>query len=210
MSKGGILFDGDWNRLKDSAIRVVERFPGEHLNFVEIGVHEGLTSRDLIAEIKQAIGPRPLIHNIPEDPLGGPTRFTYFGIDPSLPPPLGSPYIHIQEISHLAVNRVSEHIHWCLVDGCHCAACVARDAILYGNRIVKGGELLFHDASPRPQGRDRQDYGSMEGFHDSVIAAARGIDVRRVLDAGLLAGFGLVLPAQIDQELGGVECYEKI
>jgi len=190
---GGILFDGDWDRLRDSAIRVAERFPDEHLNFIEIGVHEGLTSRDLIAEISKHTN-----------------NFTYIGIDPGSPPPLGSPYIHIQKISHLAVNRVSERIHWCLVDGCHCAACVIRDAILYGNRMVSGGELLFHDASPRPQGRDRQDYGSMEGFHDSQIARERGIDVRRVLDAGLLAGFRLILSAQTDNELGGVEIYEKI
>ena len=87
--------------------------------------------------------------------------------------------------------------------------CCIRDANLYGERLVPSGELCFHDASPRMQGRDPQNYQSMEGHHDSEIARRGGIQVRKALDSGLIPGLKLVVPAP-DQTFGGVEVFEKI
>ena len=82
-----------------------------------------------------------------------------------------------------------------------------RDAILYGSLIPKGGELLFHDATPDTSNHMRQDYAGLEGHHD-VAEAAKGYGVRKVLDAGLLGEFRLV-QASANQPHGGVEVLEK-
>jgi hypothetical protein len=191
---GGILFHGDWERLERSVRQVAHRPEfGHSLVYVEIGIHDGRTSRDLI-------------RCIDEETHG----FVYYGIDPGLK--LAWTHDHFRYLNYRSHEafRVFEpkEVHWVFVDGCHCAACVARDAILYGNLLVVGGLLLFHDASPGTQGLDTQDYELMRGYHDEVKAKG-GIDVRRFLDQGLLAGFEMVEPA-FDQGRGGIEVYRRI
>lgn len=190
---GGILFEHDWDRLRDSVRHVASRSEGEPLNFVEIGVDAGLTSRDLMDTI-----------------LSWTNHFTYYGIDLRPAPEAVAEfpqYRHIQALSREAFGAVPGKLNWVLVDGCHCAQCVAWDAVHYGLSLVSGGLMVFHDASPLTQGLDPQTYGELEGIHDQA-EAAKGIQVRKFLDGGLPDWLSLASPTP-HQSRGGVEIYER-
>ena len=190
---GGILWDSDWDRLLASALRVADRF--EFPTYIEIGTHEKKTSTDIIRSLRE----------------DGYDNFDYVGIDPSPPPGAAVPfhnYSHLPHRSHEAIGMVRGVICWAFIDGCHCAQCVLRDAILVTNRMPIGGEICFHDASPKTQGSQTQDYDSMRGHHDRT-KAAEGIDVARVLNLNLIPCIGLIEPAP-DQQYGGVQVYRKI
>lgn len=204
---GGMLFDSDYPRLCESVLRVANRFGGNPPRFrlpvfLETGVYQGLTSRDLIKEIATRL-----------------PSFVYYGIDPEpCPDDMPEQYTHIQGLSHsIFINSYdNDHgdgvpypIHWAMIDSCHCAQCCMRDAIFFGSIMEVGGEMCFHDASARMQGRDPQNYHAMEGHHDSEIAARDGIQVRKALDSGLIPGIKLIQRAP-DNQLGGVDVWEKI
>lgn len=197
---GGILFLRDWEVISETARLAAERFP-LWATYLEIGVNDGRTSRDLIEHVIQG-------------------RYVYYGIDPSEESEVVKRlermrnYRYIRGLSHevfptvAADIRDTDGLSWLFVDGCHCAQCVARDAILYGSLLRPGGLLLFHDAASDTQGKDDQRYECLRGHH-SEEEAAKGIQVRNFLDANLLAGFKLLKPAY-DQDRGGVEVYERI
>lgn len=188
----GLLFGDDYSRLIHSIHRVMSRFKfNKTLNFVEIGIHEGETSRDLIKEIKRYRA----------------IRVFYFGIDPGVENPNIDGMIFLNKFSHMAIEFLPNELHWCLVDGDHCEQCVERDLRLYSEGLVPGGEILFHDASPLTQGRDPQDYAFMSPYHDSNIAK-KGIAVRKVLDKQW-PSLKLIQKAP-EIPFGGVECYERI
>ena len=87
--------------------------------------------------------------------------------------------------------------------------CVTRDIEAYLPKLCHHGIMVFHDASPKMQGRDPQDY---PGDHDMELARTQGIAVRKVLDQpGFCDRYGLELvsPAP-DQQFGGVEIYRNI
>lgn len=199
----GILWNDDFDRLKYSVARVLDRFSRDStVRFVEIGTSEGKTAFDLMKAIEahcEASGITPL--------------YIYIGIDPIVEI-LSSPdrprYFHFKAPGCDVINDMPRRIHWCWIDGCHCAYCVGRDIALYGALIVPGGELCFHDASPRTQGLDPQNYGGMDAYHDAS-EAAKGIAVRKAIDS-IMPGrsdFVLVQPAP-DTERGGVEIYRKV
>jgi hypothetical protein len=197
----GILWESDYDSLKESVWRVLERFAWmATVRFIEIGVYRGETSKELIVNIYDWYDKHNLMAN-----------FVFYGIDPFIaPPPIGKDFTLISCPSHLAISQIPTDFHWVWVDGCHCYQCVERDLQNYGDRLMPGGELLFHDASPRMQGRDPQTYEGMTEFHDPV-EAAKGIAVRRVLDTVMPEKpiFRLVQRAP-DQQFGGVEVYQKV
>lgn len=197
---GGILWHADWDRLVESINLAIDRFPGERLRFLEIGVADGRTSCDLIAHILARTGDYGL--------------FQYHGIDPAPSPMrcLGLPYSHHRGLSRdfLFFGHKNDPVgfHWVLIDGCHCAQCVAFDAEKYGRLLVPGGIMAFHDASPGTQGLDPQTYHELDGIHDRD-EAAKGIAVRKALDERLPPFLRLLSPAPA-QDRGGVEIYERI
>lgn len=197
MSKGGILFGDDWERLAWSLATVVQWHPHQRTTIIEIGVDDGRTANEMMVLLWE---------------WRDSGSWQYIGVDPSPKPARledqGSYYRHHQMLSHEAIDRIEPiKANLVFVDGCHCAQCVARDAFLYGRLLIPGGLLLFHDAAPATQGLDPQDYPG--DHHDRDVARSRGIDVRRFLDAHLLGGFRLVQKAP-DAPRGGIEIYEKI
>lgn len=208
MSRGGILFGNDWDVIAAHAELALRRIGGSGIApvLIEIGVDDGRTTRDLVGLIGRiwpehsfyhAIDPReesPIISEIMEhqDPIFAGVFLKYHR---------GRSH---EQSRKFAANSAA----FVLVDGCHCAQCAARDGIMYGSLVRPGGLLLFHDAAPGTQGKDDQRYESMKGYHDED-EAAKGIQVRKFLDANLLAGFRLLQKA-FDQDRGGVEVYEKI
>lgn len=199
----GILWNDDYDRLGSSIIRVLDLFgPSRSVRFVELGVAEGKTSIDLIGAIDEWYETSDCV-----------PFYTYIGVDAIVGFPSAAThpkYHHVQSPSHQAAEKLPMDLHWVLVDGCHCAHCVSRDIEVYGSRIVPGGEMCFHDASPRTQGLDPQDYGGMDAYHDTT-EAAKGIAVRKAIDSTMTgrSDFVLVQPAP-DAERGGVEIYRKV
>lgn len=199
----GILWGDDYDRLKSSVLRVVGRFArDEPVRFIEIGTSDGKTGFDLMRVIEahcEASGIAPI--------------YTYIGIDPivEIPYSFERPrYFHFRAASCDIIDGMPRGIHWCWIDGCHCAHCVGRDIALYGKLIETGGELCFHDASPRTQGLDPQDYGGMDGYHDAT-EAAKGIAVRKAIDSFMPGNSDFVLVhAAPDVDRGGVEIYRKV
>jgi hypothetical protein len=217
---GGLLNDqaGDYERLRESVRRIVDRFAGpgnswnDFVRFVEIGIHEGKTSDDLILEIRNRLSE-----------LRAPVRFFYYGIDPfaKRPPFTETPdipdvrFIHIPMFSHEAYKQfaMKNSVHWVFVDGCHCAQCVTRDIELYAPLLPPGGEMAFHDTLAHSQLEKSCPQGYEGDFHD-YHEAMKGVNVRHVLDTVMAnrSDFKLIVPAPTDTAIpwGGVEIYEKI
>jgi hypothetical protein len=207
---GGALFGDDFDRLRDSVRRVIDRFihSSESIRFVEVGTglgdDAGKTARDLLVEIDNHV----------LDRVCTPLTFilSYYGIDAFGPDPhlTDKRFIFINELSYKAVQWLPSELHWVFLDGCHCYECVWRDIAVYAPRLVHGGELVFHDASPPGQGREPQDI--YPGHQHSPATAAQGIAVRRVLDDVMpnRSGFRMISRAPEEQPLGGVEIYQKV
>ena len=191
---GGDLYEGDFDRLIDSVDRVIRRFPDCWLHFAEVGVGLSQTSRDLMEHIGQTIGHQ---------------HWVYYGID-AIHKPADMPqnYHHLGMPSHKAVVLIPR-LEWVYVDACHCVHCCMRDMILYSNLLVSGGEIAVHDASPAMQGQDRQNWPGCDRYHDAGRAEREGVQVRRVLDSGMLPQLKLILPAQAENQRGGTEVLEK-
>jgi hypothetical protein len=201
----GILWGGDYESLWRSAETILERFAYaafDRINFVEIGIDAGLTSRSLTIDIRNWMKSH-----------GFPRTFRYFGVDAfaNRPEFICDEFVFISKFSHLASSELPSELHWCWIDGCHCYNCVKRDLEIYAGKMAVGGHLLFHDASPGMQGRDPQTYAGMLDYHD-MKEAAKGIQVRRVLDEVMAkrADFKLVQAAPSGQSHGGVEVYQKV
>ena len=199
---GGLLWGDDFDRLRDSAFRVIDRFAGTHLNFVELGCGGGKTSRDLILEITRHFGDR----STPQD-------FTYYGVDAYKPDPaLPFPFTFVESLSHRAIDWVPSEIHWIFVDSCHCKMCVKRDIDKFADLIVVGGEMCFHDAGSMGQSPlGPQNYSAEAAEHD-YDEAMKGVKVREVLDTVMMIrpDFRLVCRAPDDLYPGGTEVYEKV
>lgn len=189
------MFERDIDILKQSVSRIIEYFDGRFINFIELGVYEGGTSKILINHI-----------------LNTYSYFNYFGVDPGVnQPDISEHFYFINKPAHLALFEVPTKIQWVLLDNCHCYQCVYRDFLIYGSRLSINGEICFHDASLKTQGRDPQDYECMKDYHDEIKARNGGIRVRGVLDDNMkyFPNFELIEKA-LDQEFGGVEIYRRI
>lgn len=97
-----------------------------------------------------------------------------------------------------------------LVDGCHCAECVHKDAIAMSRRIVPGGTMAFHDCTLLGQypsttdDRTWQHYGSGRAIRP--IGVVEGISSSRGLWEG---GWDLTGSCCDDMIWGGIRFYRK-
>ena len=198
----GWLWNDDFPRLRDSVERVLKLFgKSRSVRFVELGVAEGKTSIDLIHFIEEWYEKSDTV-----------PFYTYIGVDAIVrfPNAANHPkYHHVDLPSHDAILKLPPDIHWCFIDSCHCFHCVTRDLELYGDRLVPGGEICLHDASPQTQGLDPQNYPGMDAYHDPV-EAAKGIDVRRAIDAFMPRPDFRLIQAAPNAERGGIEIYQKV
>lgn len=190
----GILWEADYPTILESvndALQMTDS-TGRGLRFVELGVDDQKTSQDLYDYIKART-----------------SNFLYYCIDIRPMRVIGENCRLIQGSSWVAetVLQVQSPVHWVFIDACHCCACVHKDTRAYVDILQPGGLLVYHDASPKMQGRDPQLYPV---DHDNTLAAA-GIKVREALDSpGFCDTYGLELvKAAPDQQFGGVEIYRK-
>lgn len=161
----GLLTAADATLIGDSLAALAGRFPGQSLEMVEIGIREGTTSRAIARHMTG-------------------TSFRYWAVDSARDMPVAPPFSGAQLVlgdSTEVYHRVPEHLHFVLIDGCHCINHVALDFLHYGARVVPGGIVVFHDTGQRMQGRDYQQHGPRDRaeFAVGVRAAIRLLGVEK-------------------------------
>lgn len=142
----GLLTAADAELIGNSLANLAGRMPGVTLELVEIGIREGVTSRAIARHM----------HGTP---------FRFWAIDSARDMPVASPFPGAELVlgdSTEVYYRVPEHVHFVLIDGCHCVNHVLLDFLHYGARVVSGGLVVFHDSGVRMQGRDYQQHGPRE------------------------------------------------
>ena len=132
--------------LERSLARVAERFKVETLRILEIGVHDGRTSRGIRDYLSSL--------NI--------TNVENWAIDIGLWAK-EKPYPEMRMIwgdSAETFHLVPLNLHWVFVDGCHCINHAMADVAHFGRRLMQGGEMVVHDTFDKlPLFRDYQEHG---------------------------------------------------
>ena len=167
----GLITGADARALERSLSRVFARLPVlGPLRIVEIGVCHGDTSRALKSYLDaQGIG------------------FEYVGLDNNRDLPVAVPFEGAQLItgdSAETYRLLPWRPHWVFCDGCHAANAVMLDFLNFGDALVPGGELIFHDAAPYTQNKlDWQGIGPKDhvDFGTATRTAARRLGL---LDGG--------------------------
>lgn len=113
----------------------------------------------------------------------------------------------IQEEAVKAVRRIDDPIVWVFCDGCHCEDCVRGETKAYGERLVPGGWLLYHDC-----GEQYRDYPPDQKYHGGAKRAFHVIEFVKD-DEYLEREFDLVTitPPRRRREgwYGGIYAYQK-
>lgn len=132
--------------IEQSLLRVASRFQREPLRILEIGVHDGRTSR----------GIRDFLHS------NNITNFEHWAVDNGRWAKT-KPYEEVRMVwgdSSETGHLVPAQLHWVFVDGCHCVNHALIDISRYGSRLIPGGELAAHDTyADVPPFTDYQDHG---------------------------------------------------
>jgi len=135
-----------------------ELVPRGKIKWLEIGMFAGGTGRG-VRDYCEARG----------------VAFEYWGIDagyitePVVPFP-GA--VVIKGRSEEVFPRVPDGFDGIFIDGCHCRNHVILDTLNYAPKVNPGGFLLFHDAGPSAQGKDKQPCGpDIPEFAISTLAA---------------------------------------
>jgi spermidine synthase len=121
-----------------------------HVRVLEIGMHDGGTAKGI--ELFCARNPWGLTY-VGIDPDEGKTRPRYV-------PGIGntSGTVVIGDSAEV-FGQVGTDFDLIWVDGCHCMNHVILDTVQYGERVRRGGFMLFHDVNPAGQGKEHQYHG---------------------------------------------------
>jgi hypothetical protein len=142
------------------------RFSGL-FNILEIGICHGGTSVWLKSELER----RGM-------------EFTFYGIDNNRDKPVGPPFPGANLVigeSDYVYKRIPDGLHMVFVDGCHDVNHAMLDFLHYGDKVLVGGVLGFHDVAPQSQGLcDWQGYGPKDDsdFGIAVREALRKLGLR--------------------------------
>jgi len=157
----GLISFEEAHAIEKSLLRVASRFKQETIRILEIGVHEGRTSRgirDFLAENK--------ISNV-----------EHWAIDNGKIAKT-KPYETVKMVwgdSSETGYLVPTQLHWLFVDGCRCINHVLIDISRYGNRLIPGGEMVVHDTfAEMPLFTDYQEHGPRDRpeFHITGVRLA--------------------------------------
>jgi hypothetical protein len=174
----GLISGVDGAAIERAIARVRERFPNGPFRLLEVGLCWGQSSR-AIAEVCASQG-IPLefwgIDNGRDGQAGAPCASE---------PPFPGANVIVGDSAEVYF-RVPAPLHLAFIDGCHAANYVMLDALNYGDRLAVGGEIIFHDAAPRSQGKkDWQGVGPKDhpDFGTATLEALRKLglwpEVRR-------------------------------
>ena len=198
----GIISATDAQAVADALDEVVRRFPNQKLRVCEIGICHGDTSRGIAQHLAdQGV------------------EFEYWGVDndrdgaagavcAKQPPFEGANVVNGE--SEYVYMKVPGPLQFLFVDGGHDITHVMLDALHYGDKVEKGGLMLFHDVSPRAQ--NKMDWqGSGPKDHVDFGTATREALRKLGLFPELRSDWRLVAMA-IDEALdwGGIAVFEKL
>lgn len=162
----GMLSDIDVITLEKSLDVLISTFKKSHLIILEIGMYYGNT----INAIKKRL-----------DSLQ--VDAEYWSVDTGTDltkqeHPFKDCKIIIGDSSEVFVYA-PDNLHWVFVDGCHCINHVMLDFIHYGNKLIDGGIIVFHDSSPVCQGRSYCGHGPkrFQPFNVAVLEAFKQINI---------------------------------
>lgn len=139
MGSYGIITTADGLALERSLRRVAYVFAGERLRILEVGVCHGDTARGIKAFLD-----------------GNGVPFDYVGVDNGRDLPVQVPFPGAKLVlgqSEEVYPQIESGLHWIFCDGCHALNAVMLDFLNYGDRLLVGGEIVFHDTSPLAQGK---------------------------------------------------------
>jgi len=191
----GVLTNTDVGQIEYSLKLLVDGFKKEkNVNLLEIGIKDGSTSRQVKKKIEEL----------------GLTNYTYWGLDNgSRSGKLKKPFDKCKLIigdSEESFHLVPHNLHWVFIDGCHCANHVMLDFLNYGQRVKKGGFLMFHDTGQTSQGNHYQQHGPCSAdFHIAVERAFKKLDIFNRSDWAYVSS-----DCDPNREFGGVTIFQKI
>lgn len=142
----GLISFEEAHAIEQSLLRVVSRFKQDTIRLLEIGVHDGRTSRGIRDFLTE--------NNV--------TNFEHWAVDNGKWAKT-KPYENVHMVwgdSSETGHLVPAQIHWLFIDGCHCINHALIDISRYGYRLLPGGEMAVHDTyNEVPLFCDYQDHG---------------------------------------------------
>jgi hypothetical protein len=188
----GMLTGEDFLTMDMTLEILCSKFGRGPLKVLEIGVHNGGTSRGMKAFIESK----------------GRT-IEYWGIDrdtQTKPPFEGATLVIGDSLS--VCEEIPAGLHLIFIDGCHCLFHAKNDFLLFGELLQQGGLVAFHDTTPNAVYQDYQGHGHPEDPH-SYISVRKAIK-----DLGLFEGrrpdWELVLDRPGTEKIGGITVFQKL
>lgn len=136
----------------------------DHITVLEIGTYNGDTSR----EIKRWCDERAVVLEFWGVEAGWHPDLAGKSKIPTAFPGANMVFGDSAEVFH----RIPFGFDVVLIDGCHCVNHVILDTIHYGDRVVPGGFMMFHDTAPHIQQTMRDPHGpEIPEFYNSVNKA---------------------------------------
>ena len=168
MTTWGIISGVDADAITRTLLMLGSRFHGQPLRVCEIGVCHGGTSR-AIAEVCAS-------HSIALEFWGVDNgRDQAAGAVCATVPPFPDAFMVIGDSAEVYMD-VPEGLHFVFADGAHCLDHVCLDFLNFGDKLVVGGRIAFHDAAPRSQRKcDNQGHGRVDhpDFGTATLEALR-------------------------------------
>ncbi len=175
MIKYGLINEVDASVLESAIDFIQKDFPDEVINYAEVGLYHGATTRG-IKEYLDSKNAKYVLTGI--DNFKDKEELVFYPKEATLI--VGS---SIEVYNQLPDN--SQHL--ILIDGNHSFPYVIADFFCYSGKVKEGGYIAFHDAAPHAQNKSYQRMGSE---HDMDMY----ISVRKALKA-----IGLLIADSLDE-----------
>jgi hypothetical protein len=185
----------DARNIEETLLKTYNHFKTK-LRIIEIGVCAGCTARGM----KNFLDKKQI-------------PFEYFGIDNGRDGNIQLPFPEATLIlgdSAKVYYKVPGQFHFVFIDGCHCILHTMLDFLLYGDKLLIGGFVVFHDTSPLVQGLDPyQDGTDSPQISDFAIACKKGIELLKFENRN---DWEKIIDTYdyTDKLRGGVTIYKKI
>ena len=189
----GLINRVDASVLEDAIESVFKDFPGETINYLEVGLYNGRTT----SGIKQYMDGRSIPYNLTGiDNFKDKEDLVFYPKEANL----------IQGSSIEVYNQIPDlSQHLILIDANHSLPYVIADTMFYKDKVKAGGYLAFHDAAPHSQNKSYQRMGS-ESDPDMYISVLKALEKLGFIGEDNIAdhwGFKLIAHKWDETDEGG-------